>query len=613
MRLIKFFLLILSFLLATSCGRGDKTIQKPGLIKASEVPQTILPLDKGFSEYITGYTSGIIPANSVIEIRFTPEFATLAAKQTPPGLFVFNPAIKGKTEWTDETTLVFRPARLLDPGKIYTGELYLNKLGEVKDRLKVFPLRLQTLKKDFSITTGTLESSPEGDKYVLNGEIITSDFIEQAEVESYLEAKLEKKKMEMTWDHSVNLVHKFTVADITRTDKARELILAWDGTSSGVKQKGSTVVSIPPSGEFTVIDVKTRTGENPGIDIIFSDPVDASQELDGLVYLEPSADATITINSNVVTLIPSNALQGIIKLNVETSVKNSEGKGLASPYSTNLDFSGVNPGIMLAGEGVILPSSQNLIFPFKAANLKAVDLKIIKIFENNLPYFLQENDINRGYSVKRFGRPVYSGRVDLISGTGRGTGSWNLYTIDLADYIDVEPGVLYKIQLGMRRSYSLFPCADTVRDNRYEELLQQSQESGKSFWEDPENYYDDSEDGIYYSFGFRWEDRNDPCKDAFYSPDKNVTRNILASNLGLMAKKGEDNILHVMVNDLLTALPVSEVEILVYDYQMQPIVSGNTNQDGAFALYCERKPFLVIAKKDKDRNYLKLNDGSHFH
>ncbi len=110
-------------LLATSCGPEDKTVQKPGLIKASEAPQIILPLDKGFSEYITGYTSGIIPANSVIEIRFTPEFAAKAGKQTPAGLFVFNPAIKGKTEWTDETTLVFTPSKLLDPGKTYTGEL----------------------------------------------------------------------------------------------------------------------------------------------------------------------------------------------------------------------------------------------------------------------------------------------------------------------------------------------------------------------------------------------------------------------------------------------------------------------------------------------------------
>ena len=78
-------------------------------------------------------------------------------------------------------------------------------------------------------------------------------------------------------------------------------------------------------------------------------------------------------------------------------------------------------------------------------------------------------------------------------------------------------------------------------------------------WDDPENYYEDSDDDVYYSFGFDWEDRNDPCKDAYYSPDKRVSRNILASNLGLIAKKGDDNILHVMVNDLLTAMPVNEV------------------------------------------------------
>ncbi len=44
-------------------------------------------------------------------------------------------------------------------------------------------MRIQTLRKDFSITTGTLESSPEGDQYILNGEIIASDYIEPSEVE----------------------------------------------------------------------------------------------------------------------------------------------------------------------------------------------------------------------------------------------------------------------------------------------------------------------------------------------------------------------------------------------------------------------------------------------
>ena len=56
---------------------------------------------------------------------------------------------------------------------------------------------------------------------------------------------------------------------------------------------------------------------------------------------------------------------------------------------------------------------------------------------------------------------------------------------------------------------------------------------------------------------------------------RGVSRNILASNIGLIAKKGDDKILHVIVNDLITAMPVNEVTIDVFDYQMQQIISGN--------------------------------------
>jgi alpha-2-macroglobulin len=66
----------------------------------------------------------------------------------------------------------------------------------------------------------------------------------------------------------------------------------------------------------------------------------------------------------------------------------------------------------------------------------------------------------------------------------------------------------------------------------------------------------------------------------------------------------------VIVNDLLTALPLSEVAVSAYDFQLQEIISGNTGQNGSVKLACDRKPFLIIVKKDKDRNYLKINDGS---
>ena len=95
MKYVKLSLLFSVIVAVTSCGPKEKGVIKQVIEKVQEKPATILPLDKGFSEYIAGYTSGIIPANSVIEIRFTPEFAAKAKKETA-GIFTFDPTNKGK-------------------------------------------------------------------------------------------------------------------------------------------------------------------------------------------------------------------------------------------------------------------------------------------------------------------------------------------------------------------------------------------------------------------------------------------------------------------------------------------------------------------------------------
>jgi len=602
--------LLLIVLLLSSCGNREKPVPRLILKRPREAAELNIPINKGFSEYISGYTSGIVSVNSVIEIRFTPEFAARASRENPSGLFLFEPAIRGKAEWTDDLTLTFKPAKTLDPGTFYSGKLDFGRLAEVKEDLKTFPIRIKTIKKDFIVNTGALESSEDATKYSLHGEIIASDYIASSEVESYIQAKLGRLKKDILWDHSNMLIHKFTVINIDRTDKPRSLELSWDGTQAKVRQKGTTMVKIPASEDFSVIDFIMNQEENQGIDIVFSDPLNPSQETEGLITFTPVKEMTVSINSNIVSLFPVSKPEGTAELNVEQSIKNKKGNTLSASFRKKIDFSPVMPAIELVGNGVILPASHNLVFPFKAANLKAVDLKIIEIYESNLPWFLQENEITGVYSVKRFGRPVYSGKIDLVTSPNKNSGGWTLYTVDLSEYIDVKPGILYKVELRMRPSYSLYPCSDPEEVKKYEEMLEMSGETSREFWDDPENYYEDSDDYLFYSYGFNWRDRENPCKAAYFNPDRKITRNILASNFGIIAKKGSDNKLHVIVNDLLTAMPLNEVEIDAYDFQLQKIASGNTEQNGSATLTCDGKPFLLIARKDKDRNYLKINDGA---
>ncbi len=610
MKSLRLILPVLVTMILFSCSRTEKTPVKLSLKRPKDISEVAIPIDKGFSDYIAGYTSGIVSVNTPVEIRFTPEFAAKINRKNATGLFIFEPVIRGNAEWTDELTLVFRPAKPLDPGTLYSGKLSLDRLGPVKENLKTFPVWIQTIRKDFIVTTGILESSREGDRYNLHGQVTASDYIVSQEVESYLQAKMGRKKMPVVWDHSDMLIHRFTVTDIIRTDSPQKLELSWDGSPAKVRQKGNALVQIPALGDFSVTDIIVPREGSRNIDIVFSDPVDPSQDTEGIIWLSPAAGMSVSISSNIVSLFPVSAPEGPFEINVETSLKNLNGASLSTPFRKQLDLSPALPAIELTGNGVIVPSSKELVFPFKAANLKAVDLKIIKIFDNNLPWFLQENDINTGYSVKRFGRPVYSGKVDLVNPAGSGSSGWNLYTVDLSEYIDIEPGILYRVELSMRPSYSLYPCSDLSEIEKYEEMVRLTEETGSSSWDDPDNFYSESDDYIYYSFGFNWRDRDNPCKASFFNPDRKIRRNILASNFGIIAKKGTGNDLNVIVSDLLTALPLSEVDITVYDMQIQQIASGITGKDGSVKVRCEGNPFLIIARKDRDRNYLKITDGS---
>jgi uncharacterized protein YfaS (alpha-2-macroglobulin family) len=606
MKPAKLFLL-LAIVTLWSCGPGQK--KEKGT--AVENGQVSLIIDKGFSEYIAGYTSGVIPVNGAIEIRFTPEFAKTADKNKLSGLFSFEPSIKGKTEWKDDVTLVFRPAKLLEPGKSWLGTLNLSKIGQVNSRLKSFPLGISTVKKDFSVVAGSLEFSTESDNYTLSGQVITSDYINPEEAEAYVEAKIGGNNITLLWDHSsAENIHKFTIEKIARTDVEQQLTISWDGNSYGVKQKASTTVMIPKKNAFIIQSINVVTGEAQHIDIVFSDPVDASQETDGLIWFQPASESTLKINSNIVSVYPASILQGTVEINIESSIKSTKGIALGSSHKEALEFTSIKPGVMAVGKGVILPASGSLVFPFMAANLKAVDLKIIKIYENNLPYFLQTNDLNEEGSMKRFGRPVYSGKIDLLTSASLNNGKWNLHTIELSDYITVEPGVLYKIYIGIRKSYSLYTCRESSGPSKYEEMLDQSEERQKAIYDDPENFYDDGESSLFYRYGYNWQEREDPCKEAYYSPDRGLSRNLLASNLGIMAKQGENNRLLVFVNDINTTDPVSDANVEALNLQMQPVGTGSTASDGTVSITCSGKPFLLIVKKGTDRNYLKTNDGS---
>ncbi|MCK7531775.1 MAG: hypothetical protein MZV63_12500 [Marinilabiliales bacterium] len=88
----------------------------------------------------------------------------------------------------------------------------------------------------------------------------------------------------------------------------------------------------------------------------------------------------------------------------------------------------------------------------------------------------------------------------------------------------------------MRPSYSLFPCTGDRKPSRYEEMLELADLDRR--WEGSDDYYSLSEEGLFYEYAYNWRENENPCSDAYYSPDKKLVSNILASDLGIIAKSG---------------------------------------------------------------------------
>ena len=184
--------------------------------------------------------------------------------------------------------------------------------------------------------------------------------------------------------------------------------------------------------------------------------------------------------------------------------------------------------------------------------------------------------------------------------------------LDIDHLLRTEPGAIYRVIIGFRKEYSIYSCkaGGTVLkgDNEYEEdeYGSYSNNSAKVSDEDDEFW---SKYDSYYPEGYNWQDKDDPCTNSYFTKTRWASRNIIASNLGLIAKRGNDNSMVIAVTNILTAKPMSGVELQLLDFQKQLIYKTTSNGDGFAKFILKRKPYLLVAKSGKDQGYLKLDDG----
>ena len=96
---------------------------------------------------------------------------------------------------------------------------------------------------------------------------------------------------------------------------------------------------------------------------------------------------------------------------------------------------------------------------------------------------------------------------------------------------------------------------------RWIEVGEQNQEDGDSYMPSNWDYYEG--DGEYQDTN--WNERDDPCKASYYryAPNIRAARNLLASNIGLIAKRAAKGKLLAVATALDSAKPFANVKINV--------------------------------------------------
>lgn len=516
--------------------------------------------------------------------------------------------------WLDARTIEFKPEGMLKPDQLYNVKFSLGKLIAVPSKFKTMRFSLHTLTPAFIITNEGLRSSQSIERMFLNGKLETSDFEDPVAVEKILTAVAGNSQLKISWQHSNNnRVHQFSIKEIPRLDKQSNMTLQYDGAPLSIKKKGKQLIEIPAQKDFKVMDARAINDDQQYISILFSNPIAIGQDLNGLIAVTQQEAMNYSINGSEVRVFIAGEADGNYMVNISPGIKDEWGNSLASAYTSTVSFESRLPSVNISGKGNILPSSGKLQMPFDAINLNAVDVSIIKIHERNVPQFLQENDLGGDNELRRVGNPIVQKTIRLDNDASLDLHKRNRFSLDIDHFLKAEPGAIYRVTIGFRPEYSVYPKTEFANqtssdEDEYEEDSDEEygySSSGKdddnAFW----NRYN-----TYYPYGYNWQRRNDPSSRSYYNKDRWATRNIIASNLGLTVKRGSSNQLTVAVTSIQTTDPLQGVELEVLDYQLQIVGNSTSGSNGLATIDANRKPYLLIARKGKERGYLRIDDAS---
>ena len=563
-----------------------------------------------YNPNVEAFTTGKISRYSPVYLIFNQEIPAERLKADRLGKLVrLKPDVPGRWAFENNRTLVFKPEKGFERNTSYQVNVDLSEWFEAEGKDKRFAFGFTTLPLALR---GNLESMDINKKnengYDLTAVLFTPDKESPGTVESLVDFS---EKVDATWQHSPDgKKHEVTLTNVPAgMEGERTLRLSVSSNKLGVEKADVVTVNIPDQNDFSVYDVVYVSEPECYVEVAFSKLLDSAQDMRGLAFIAGNTSETVNVDGNKLRLYPDADLRekGAMNIHLNQGIRSKSGLNLKEAVVRQVVANEQKPNVRFIGKGVIIPQSTQLSVPFQAIYLRGVTVSVIKILEQNIGQFLQSNNLDESGELMRVGRLI-ARKTIFLDEEGLDLSRWNTFAVDLKRLIEPEPGAIYRLELSFDRPLSVYPCGNDTVVLSKEQILASDE---IRFKEESARF----DEGAYYYrqydwSSYNWKEWNDPCSDSYYF-NKVEGKNILATNLGLVAMLGQDNDMTVLVHNIQNTEPERGVTVTAYNYQHQALASGTTDDKGQVRLdLSSGRPFYLIASQGTQRSYLRVDNGS---
>ena len=566
---------------------------------------------------ISAHTSGIVSRNSKIQIIFSKDMADSSMLNTPleKSSISIEPKVNGNTIWTSPRELSFIPSHELKPKQQYTVSLNLSKIKKLKSN-GTYDFNFTVINR---VAFWNELSTTNNDAYQnVKGAISFSDDENFNALKNEFTAKIGSQSLPVKFSRQGNKIFLFYINHVKRGYFDKVIDISFNGKKIGIENNLDTTITIPSLSRFTVSSFAVDSVSKKEITISFSNklPYYSSSNIKKYIKIEGMNSYNCSVNGNKVTITFNEFVSGKQKITISGDLQDNRGNKIGSDFIREVTFNNEKPEVVFLGKGTIIPqSTQKIILPIKTMNLKYIRVEAFQVFENNIPQFLQVNEMNGTNELKRVGKVVWKKRVPL-NYKAYNKNRWVTSGIDMSELIANNGKGIYSIKLSFTPQDIAIPCSnsdcceETVSDDNWDDGS-----SDESYWDYADDYYSIDWDEYH-------NNRNNPCHKAFYMErfgrDVSVSREVFISNIGLIAKKNADSTLKIIATNITEATPLGNATIELYNYQLQKIASAQTDLNGIATIKSSTAhPFLVKAIYGNDEGFLKLGSNnelaiSHF-